>query len=291
MKDRDDTYREGYWCGHTELVCVGRMRWTRCRYKSSAGERLCVGRHHGDTARFVDGPGNCRWTGLCGVGQRGAGHERLHIRGRATGCVGCERRFWCLCGDGKRPAALVIAALDAAGNSYPAYVSANGGAGALGTVALGGCEVVCGLPGQQQSSAPVTISGSVTTDPVTEVISVVPQYALLTSSGAIWSVVIPTLNAPSPLVTTAAGGCAAAVGICAAYQLLLPSTKPVVVQGGVSSQASGSPVYAVAAAVGQGHTCTPMTLSTVLELNGSTSLTGNPGAALSAATLAFHACS
>ena len=206
---------------------------------------------------------------------------------------GADGSFQVCAGAATSPTALVVAALDQAGKSYPAYVSTDGGAAALGTVALGGCMVACGLPGQQQSAAPVTISGAATTDPASEAGSVAPQYALEApdGSGALWGVVIPTLNQQSLAFTTAANRCAGVSGVCAEYQFLLPSQKPVVAQHGSTLQSEGAPVYAISATIGSGHRCTPSVLATSFVSDGSAPLTGTPGAVLSAATLLFHACS
>ena len=190
------------------------------------------------------------------------------------------------------PAAIVVAALDPAGNSYPAFVTAVSAAVDLGALAIGGCVIECGLDGQQQSSAPATIEATVTTDPLPEPVSVTLEYVVQApdGSGALWDLIIPTLNQQSFAPATAANGCPGVSGVCAAFRFVLPSLKPVVAQKGANVQLRGSPVYAVAATIGAGHTCTPPVLLTNFEQDGSTPLTAVPGAVLSAAPLAFHAC-
>jgi hypothetical protein len=105
------------------------------------------------------------------------------------------------------PAVVVLVALDASGNAYPAFVSSVTGATDLGTVAMGGCTLTCGLEGQQQTSAPATISGTVTSTPAAEAGTVAAQYSLhaLDGSSNLWSVaVLPLDPAQSGAFATAA---------------------------------------------------------------------------------------
>ncbi len=189
--------------------------------------------------------------------------------------------------------AIVIAAQDIAGRAYPPLVIPVLSAVNLGAVAMGGCRVTCGFEGQQQSSAPATITGSITTAPGADAGVVAPRYALAApdGSGDLWNLEIPALNSEQ-LVTfqTTDDGCAAQRSICSPYTFVLPSQKPVVIEKGEYLQQTGPPTYAVLATVTDGRTCVPASGSTNFQQGGLSPLTGIPGGSLSAAAIYLQDC-
>jgi hypothetical protein len=191
------------------------------------------------------------------------------------------------------PAVVVLVALDASGNAYPAFVSSVTGATDLGTVAMGGCTLTCGLEGQQQTSAPATISGTVTSTPAAEAGTVAAQYSLhaLDGSSNLWSVaVLPLDPAQSGAFATAAGACPQSAPDCASYQFTLPSQSPVELVNGGLQQAAVSPFYVIYASLTTPSACTERFALTDFQQDGTYFLSGTRGAQLTAATIGFNGC-
>ncbi len=229
--------------------------------------------------------------------ESGGAASAAHISQFAVGgqaASGADGSFQLCASAVPSPSVVVAEALDASGSAYPAYVAPVSGSVALGVIAMGGCVITCGLPGQRQSSAPVTIAGTVTTDPVTETGSVTALDAVeaLDGSKGVWVLAMGGLPANpegQATFTTASGGCGG-TGFCAPFRFVLPSQKPVVTYLGKAMQGTGAPVYAVAATLQTGSACVPATVETSFEADGGTPLTGVPGATVTAAPLQFLQC-
>ncbi len=201
------------------------------------------------------------------------------------------------------PSALVIVALDAEGNAYPPVITTVSGAADLGSIPMGGCAGTCGFEGSQQTTAPATLHGNITSTPGTASGSVLALYSTLALDGStaadgspnLWGVAIPSLYAlQGDSFTTTAGGCVGASGNCAAYTLTLPSQNPLIPET-ISGhpgyvQQVGSPVYMMYAASTSLPACLPSLVVTALQQDGESPLLANPGAKLTAADLAFTHC-
>lgn len=76
------------------------------------------------------------------------------------------------------PSVLVLEAMDSSGRAYPPYVAPVTAAAALGNISMGGCTLVCGLAGEQQTATPATIAGQITSTPASVSGTVTPQFAI-----------------------------------------------------------------------------------------------------------------
>lgn len=197
------------------------------------------------------------------------------------------------------PSVIVVEAMDAAGNAYPPFLAPVSEATDFGTIPLGGCTVMCGLAGQQQTSAPATITGSVTSTPIALTGTVVPQFAVqaLDESKAVdgtpnlWALAMPVYNtAQSFTFNTAAGACAGGARFCASYTFKLPSQSPIWRVNGGTVQAAVAPNYLIYAAAGGTTSCLLPSVLTVFQQDGTSFLTGKPGAQFTAANLNFAGC-
>lgn len=191
------------------------------------------------------------------------------------------------------PAVLVVDALDSAGKAYPPFVAEVTATTNLGTVRMGGCSLSCGLPGQQQTSSPAVINGSVSSAPVSIAGSLLPQYSLraLDGSKATWTISIPPLSdAQMPGFHTAASACTGKDQFCSSYAFSLPSQKPVVLVKGGYQQDAGAPVYSIYASPASAAACAQSSVTASLENDGKTPLTGSPGLQLTAMDISFTGC-
>lgn len=205
------------------------------------------------------------------------------------------------------PSILVITALDKGGKAYPPYATNRFAAASLGTLLMGSCTTAC-IDAQQQSTAPVTIAGLLSTDPVAESGTWLPQQAIAALDGSrnIWNLLIPPLNPTQPLTfqtaTTAAAGspCAGQSSPCAAYSFVLPTEQPVIATASGTSQQAGGTGYSIEAQIGSQitgqpagqttGTCNPPSLSAFLQADGTTPLLATPGAQLTAKPIGFGSC-
>ncbi len=197
------------------------------------------------------------------------------------------------------PSAVVIEAMDSTGKAYPPFVAPVSGATALGVIPMGGCTVICGLDGQQETSSPATITGAITSAPTAIVGTVTPQFALEALDGSksangtpnLWAIAIPSLNAAQSFAfQTAAGTCAASAAFCGTYRFTLPSQSPVWRVSGGTLQPTVAPTYLIYATADSTADCNPSSAVTIYQADGASLLTANPGAQLSAATLSFSGC-
>jgi hypothetical protein len=197
------------------------------------------------------------------------------------------------------PSALVAVALDSAGMAYPPFVAPVSATTSFGAIPMGGCAGVCAFPGEQQTSAPATITGAITTTPIAKTGTVVPQDAMPALDGSkaangdsnLWSLAIPNFNASQAnTFSTASGACAGTVPFCAAYTFALPSQNPVRLVNGGYVQGVGAPIYSIYAVPDGSPSCIPSSVLTILQQDGSSLLTANPGSQITASTLAFSLC-
>lgn len=189
------------------------------------------------------------------------------------------------------PSVLVAMALDASGNAYPPYVTRISGSANL-SIPMGGCALLCGLDGQQQTSAPATISGTITTEPVAASGTAAATYAIsaLDGSSSVWGIAFPSLSGShSTNFVTTAGMCPNKAPFCSSYSYVLPSQKPMVPTKTATVQQTGAPTYLINAVPGTASGCKPATLTAVDGQDGKP-LTAAPGAQLSAQTISFGAC-
>lgn len=194
---------------------------------------------------------------------------------------------------------LVITALDPAGKPYPPYATNRFATANLGTIPMGSCTVQC-IDAQQQSNAPVTIAGILTTEPIAESGTLLPQQAITAPDGSrnIWTLLIPPLNPTQPLTfqtgTNAEEACAGQSSPCAGYSFVLPTQQPVIATASGTSQLAGGTAYSIEARIAAKQSsvsaCTPPSLSTFTQADGTTPLLATPGAQLTAAPIHFHAC-
>lgn len=188
------------------------------------------------------------------------------------------------------PSAVIITALDTAGNAYPALVAPVSASIDFGHLLMGGCRGIC-FNGQQQTSAPAVITGVITSDPVAKSGSVFAQFAMLAPDNAnnLWVMDQPILKqGESNSFQTTAGSCAGSAPFCASYTFTLPSQNPVV-HGAIDFQQIGDPTYVMSATLA-GGSCTPPTGLVVFQQDGVSFLTGSPGAQLTAANMVFQSC-
>lgn len=196
------------------------------------------------------------------------------------------------------PSALVITALDASGSTYPPFISPISGAKDLGTVPMGGCAGTCGLVGEQQTTAPATIGGNITSAPgaVTGTIyGFIPTFALdgsKTASGdrIIWLLAAPDMSAGhTSAFSTAVNGCTGVSGPCTTYSIDLPSQSPMQLVNGGYLRPAAAPTYMIFATLNQGSVCTLNYGASFFTLTGG-ALQATPGAKLAAADVAFSGC-
>lgn len=197
------------------------------------------------------------------------------------------------------PSAVVLEAMDSAGNAYPPFVASVSGAADLGTIPMGGCTLICGFEGEQQTAAPATITGVITSSPVAMAGTVVPEYAMEALDGSkspdgtpnLWAIAVPSLNASQTLTfSTAAGACAAGAPFCSSYTFALPSQSPVWHVSGGYLEPSAPPTYLIYAAGDSAPSCIPSAISTIFQQDGKSLLTADPGAQLSVANIDFTGC-
>ena len=194
---------------------------------------------------------------------------------------------------------LVITALDPTGKAYPPYATNRFATANLGAIPMGSCTVQC-IDAQQQSNAPVTIAGILTTDPLAESGTLLPQQAIAALDGSrnIWTLLIPPLNPTQPLTfqtgTSAEEACAGQSSPCAGYSFVLPTQQPVIATASGTSQLAGGTAYSIEARIAAKQSsvsaCTPPFLLTFTQADGTTPLLATPGAQLTAAPIHFHAC-
>lgn len=192
-----------------------------------------------------------------------------------------------------QPSAVVLVALDSSGNAYPAFVTSASGAADLGTIPMGGCRVLCGFEGEQQTSSPATINGTITSAPVAKSGTVMAQYAMnaLDGSKNIWNFAMPSLDpAQGNTFNATPGVCAGNAPYCATYTFTVPSQKPVQQVTGGYRQESGAPTYSIYAVVDDPPSCHPSFGHTILQQDGTSFLTGGAGEHLSAADIKFTGC-
>jgi hypothetical protein len=189
------------------------------------------------------------------------------------------------------PSALVIVAADAAGKAYPPLVTKVSTTIDLGQISMGGCTLAC-IDKQQQTSSPATLTGSITTGPVSAAGTIAPHYYALAPDGSasIWSLSIPPLNpAQSSVFATAQTGCVNPNTFCSSYTFVLPSQKPFFLANNFSTQEVGAPVYFVDAVLTKASSCTPP-YSYVFTQSDGTYLTAVPNATLSVQDTVFQHC-
>jgi hypothetical protein len=187
------------------------------------------------------------------------------------------------------PSAVVAIALDASANAA-SVAGAISETVDLGTLPMGGCTLICGLEDEQQTSAPATITGLITTAPIAKSGTVLPQYAMtaLDGSANLWSLAMPVYNTSQPFIfTTAATGCPAKTPYCASYTFTVPTQKPVTPAKNGYTQQAGAPTYSIYSAV---TSCSPASALETFQLDGASPLEATPGATLSAGTTSFSAC-
>lgn len=189
------------------------------------------------------------------------------------------------------PTALVLVALDAAGKAYPPLVIQISSSTDLGQLLMGGCRLLC-IEKQQQTSSPATLTGSITTGPVSETGTIAPHLYAFAPDGSrsTWSLAIPLLDpAQSSGFATAKANCVNLNSFCSSYTFLLPSQKPIFLASSVFSQETGAPSYSVDAVLTKGLSCTPP-FSYVFTQTDGTFLIADPGAALLAQDAVFQHC-
>ncbi len=156
--------------------------------------------------------------------------------------------------------------MDSSGRAYPPYVTAVSGAASLGTVAMGGCAGMCGFAGEQQTSAPATITGVITSAPIAVAGTVAPQFAMQALDGSkaadgtqnLWALALPVFNASPVLAfSTTTGACAGVAPYCSTYTLPVPSQSPLWPVNGGTVQAAVTSIYIIYVAPGSISACTP----------------------------------
>jgi hypothetical protein len=192
---------------------------------------------------------------------------------------------------------IVAAGIDQAGVTYNATVTFAVPAGAaMGDIPL--------TPEAGVSTAPGEIEGQVTTSTsmATATGADVQVSALQTATpvgGTPVLVTVPLFGSSTPLVTTDAGASCPMGTECASYELFVPASNPVVgmfSSGGTTyaPPAAGDVLYSVnALAFVPGTTdpdCSPSSLTTDKQADGTTLLKATAGSPVTAQTLAFTAC-
>ena len=167
---------------------------------------------------------------------------------------------------------LVAVGVDDAGKAYPPFVTRINGTVSVGTIDLGGCALVCGLPGQQQSAVPAVITGTVTSDPISGTGTIAPHFTLATidGSGDLWDLAIPTMaDAVSNRFDTASANCYPLQPLCISYAFSVPSQMPLQAYQGHYVQMSGAPTYAIAAILDPQSSCKSPMIEVFFQTNGS----------------------
>jgi len=189
-------------------------------------------------------------------------------------------------------AAIVVEALDVAGNAYPPTITPLSTSSALGTILLGSCYVACGFPGQTQTSVPSGLSGVITTSPVSASGTLLARTAIpaLDGSKNIWSMTIHGLSdGQLDTFESRPGVCPTSDEQCMSYMYTLPAQAPVELLAGVYKQQLAPPTYSISAATAPTNSCAQPILSTSFQADRSP-LTAVPGKQLSATTLSFTGC-
>jgi len=198
------------------------------------------------------------------------------------------------------PSAIVLEAMDATGKAYPPFVAPISGATDLGTIPMGGCTAACGLiDNQQQTSLPATITGTITSSPITKTGSIVPQYSMLALDGAkasngsaiLWGLAMPMfIPAQTSAFSTAASACPGGSPFCATYSISVPSQKTVQPFNGGYLQEAGVPDYLIYAVPDGPASCSPASASIIQQQNGTLLLPGAPGTQVAAKEIDFTLC-
>lgn len=195
------------------------------------------------------------------------------------------------------PAIVVLAALDASGKAYPSFIVPLSNASTvprtidLGTLPMGGCTVLCGFDGQEQTSEPATLTGMIVSSPIPKTGSVIPEYTILALDGTknLWNVLMPVLDdAQTFAFATTALGCTNRTSPCSSYAFTLPSQKPVVPLSGGRQQQASAPVYSIRASADP--TCSPSSTIDSYEQDGASPLTADAGAELQVSDISFTNC-
>lgn len=194
------------------------------------------------------------------------------------------------------PAIVVLVALDSSGKAYPPFIaplSNAAGAGKtvdLGTIRMGGCTVVCGLEGQEQTSETATLKGRVISTPAPRTGSVVPEYAMYALDGTknLWNILMPVLDDAQTFTFKATAlGCPNQTSPCATYTFTLSSQKPVWSISGGYQQQAGAPVYSIDASADPA--CSPASVLEFDQQDG-TPLIASPGSDLQVSDIDFTNC-
>ena len=105
-------------------------------------------------------------------------------------------------------------AIDAA-EAYPQYGPFVTGATEPMFVRMGGCILICGFDGQQQTAFPATITGTITSAPIAVAGTVIPRYTFEALDGSkaqgvvpnLWTLAMPLFNASPTMFSTVAATC------------------------------------------------------------------------------------
>ena len=172
--------------------------------------------------------------------------------------------------------------------AYPPYATLVTGATDLGIVNMGGCILICGLDGQQQTTLPATIAGTITSAPIAVAGTMIPRFAMQALDGSkspdgllnLWNLAMPVFNeSMTPTFSTVAGSCDGISPYCATYGLVVPSQSPVHPVSGGTLQATVSPVYSIYAALGT-YECVPAYASSLIQSDGKSFRYGDTGCAV-----------
>jgi hypothetical protein len=164
------------------------------------------------------------------------------------------------------PSVLILEALDSAGMVYPPFIAPVIGAADLGTIPMGGCALLCGFEGSQQTTSPATISGVITSAPIAKTGSIAPHYPVAALDGSkskdgspnLWNLAMPIFDSSeASAFSTSPGACDGLAPNCATYTFRVPSQNPIWrVSGGTLQQLAGRPAYMIYA-VPDGSSCVP----------------------------------
>lgn len=198
------------------------------------------------------------------------------------------------------PSVLVLEALDSTGNAYPPYVTPVTASDAdLGAISMGGCALTCGFMGEQQTAAPATISGLITSAPSAETGMLLPQFALRSLDGSktadgiqyLWALAPPlfTQNSSNSF-STAAGQCSGLAPYCSTFSVSVPAQSPIFPVAGGTLQTAVTPVYLLHAEPSNVAACAPQFASTPFQSDGQSILRAAPGAQLVAQSLNLTNC-
>ena len=198
------------------------------------------------------------------------------------------------------PSIIMLEAMDSSGKAYPPYVASVTGASDLGSVSMGGCNLICGLfDGQQQTAMPATITGTITSAPIAVTGAVIPRYALRALDGSksqdglinSWSLAMPVFSASqTSRFGTVAGVCDGTSPYCASYALTVPAQSPVYPISGGTMQAAVSPTFSIYAEVDSSIACAQQIAFSGWQSDGKSPLTATPGAQLTAQGINLTSC-